>query len=70
MYQLLNTEPNSNPGPSSSLHQFQPSWIKQHPWLHYSKYADGAFRQAYVLFAPRQVGGQDLGQFVTAPFTC
>ena len=75
-YRLLKTEPTSNtssyprtrPHPSSSLRQFQPSWLKQYPWLHYSRFVDGAFCRACVLFAPNQVGGQDLGQFVMVPF--
>ena len=44
--------------------------MKQHPWLHYSKFADGAFCRACALFSPSNVGGQDLGQFVTSPFKC
>lgn len=75
---LLKAQPNSDPSsyprtrpyPTSSFRQFQPSWLKQHPWLHYSRFADGAFCRACVLFAPHQVGGQDLGQFVTSPFKC
>ena len=75
-YRLLKTEPPTNvssyphtrPYPSSSLRQFQPSWTNQHPWLHYSRFVDGAFCRACALFAPNQVGGRNLGQFVTAPF--
>ena len=75
-YQILKTEPNSDPSvyprtrpyPTSTLRQFQPSWMNQYPWLHYSKFADGAFCRACVLFAPSSVGGQDPGQFVTLPF--
>lgn len=75
-YRLLTTEPCSDPSsyprtrpyPSSSLRQFHPSWLKQHPWLHYSRFVDGAFCRACVVFAPTQVGGHDTGQFVTAPF--
>ena len=44
--------------------------MKQHPCLHYSMFADGAFCHACALFAPSNVGGQDLGQFVTSPFKC
>ena len=74
-YRLLKTEPKSDPSsytrtrpyPSSSLRQFQPSWLKHHPWLHCSRFIDGAFCRAFVLFSPSQVGGQDLGQFVTSP---
>ena len=75
-YQILKTEPNSDPSvyprtrpyPTSTLRQFHPSWMNQYPWLHYSKFADGAFCRACVLFAPSSVGGQDPGQFVTLPF--
>ena len=42
--------------------------MKQFPWLHYSKFVDGAFCRACPLFAPSTVGGQDPGQFVTLPF--
>ena len=38
------------------------------PWFHYSLYDDGVYCQACALFAPKQVGGQHLGQFVTKPF--
>ena len=59
-YQIHTTEPNRDPSaypnirlyPSSSKRQFQPSWMKQFPWLHYSKSTDGAFCRACVLFAP------------------
>ena len=75
-YQLLRTKPNSDPSvyprtrpyPSSSFWQFQPSWMKQYPWLHYSQFADGVFCRACALFAPSNAGGMVLGQFVTAPF--
>jgi hypothetical protein len=42
--------------------------MKQHPWLHYSQHDDGVYCRACATFAPKQVGGQDLGQFVTKPF--
>ena len=42
--------------------------MKEHPWLHYSQFVDGAFCRACALFAPNPVGGQDLGKFVTSPF--
>ena len=42
--------------------------MKQFPWLHYSKFADGAFCRACALFAPSTVGDQDPGQFVILPF--
>ena len=68
-YRILTTEPNSDPSANtrtrpyqtSSLRQVQPSWMKQYPWLHYSKFADGAFCRACALFAPSTVSGQDLG---------
>jgi hypothetical protein len=70
-------EPNPNassylrtrPCESSALSQFQPSWLKQYPWLHYSRHIDGAYCRACVLFAPDHVGGQDIGQFVIKPYT-
>ena len=53
---------------SGSLRQFQPSWIKKYPWLHYSRHVDGVFCLACVFFAPDKASGQILGQFVTTPF--
>ena len=55
-YCILTTEPNSNtssyprtrPCASSAYRRFQPAWLKQHPWLHYSKHVDGAFCRACV----------------------
>ena len=76
-YRVLKTNPDSDassylrtrPCESSSYRQFQPSWLKQYSWLHYSKYLDGVYCRACVFFAPNQVGGQDLGQFVSKPFS-
>ena len=75
-YNILTRE--ANPDPSSylrtrpygsgSFRQFQPGWLKQYPWLHYSRHVDGAFCRACALFAPEKAGGQTLGQFVTTPF--
>ena len=78
MYHILKTEPNPNqscyprtrPYRTGSYRQFQPTWVKQHPWLHYSHNVDGVFCRACVFFAPEKVGGQASGQFVTKPFTC
>ena len=75
-YHILKTEPNSDPSSfprtrsseSQPYRHFQPSWTKQYPWLHYSQHDDGAYCRACALFAPKQVGGQDLGKFVTKPF--
>ena len=77
-YKILTAEPNSDPTvyphtrpyQSSSLRQFQPSWLKQYPWVHYSRFCDGVYCRACALFAPTCVGGQELGQFVTSPFKC
>ena len=75
-YCILTQEPNPDPRayPRKRLHegqakrQFQPSWLKSYPWLHYSDYVDGAFCRACVFFAPDKVGGQPPGSFVTKPF--
>lgn len=53
---------------SSFLHQFQPTWLKQYPWLHYSCHLDGVFCKSCATFAPEKVGGHTLGQFVTKSF--
>ena len=42
--------------------------MKQHPWLHFSQFEDGAFCRACALFAQNHVGGQNLGKYVTSPF--
>lgn len=62
--------PCTRPYGSGSYRQFQPSWLKQHPWLHYSQHADGVFYCACVLFTQHKgtVGGQAAGQFVSLPF--
>ena len=44
--------------------------MKLHPWLHYSQFLDGALCRGCALFAPSNVGGQNLGQFVTSSFKC
>ena len=53
---------------SSSFRQFQPGWIKQYPWLIYSRHVDGVFCRACVFFAPEKVALQSTGQFVINPF--
>ena len=75
-YCILTTEPDSDlssfprtrPSDTGPYRRFLPSWLKQYPWLHYSRHEDGVYCRACALFAPKQVGGQDLGQFVTKPF--
>ena len=78
IFKTLSCEPNPNasyprtrPYGSGSYRQFQPSWLKQHPWLHYySQYVDGVFCRACVFFTQHEgtVGGQAAGQFVSVPF--
>ena len=73
---VLTTEPDSDssffprthPSDSVPYWRFIPSCLKQYPWLHYSQHEDGVYCRACAMFAPKQVGGQDLGQFVTKPF--
>ena len=60
--------PRTRPYGSGAFRQFQPSWLTQYPWLHYSPHSDGVFCRACVLFAPETAGGRTLGQFVTKPF--
>ena len=75
-YSVLKTEPSKDastyprtrPCESSSYCQFQPTWLKNYPWLHYSYFFDGAFCRACAFFAPVQAGGRDLGYFVSMPF--
>jgi hypothetical protein len=77
LHRVLTSEPNPDPssyprtrrGSAGAFRQFQPAWVKQHPWLYYSRYCDGLFCRACVCFAPEKVGGQLLGQFVSKPFT-
>ena len=50
-YRILKWEPNPHPSAypctrqysSGPFHQFQPSWVVQYPWLHYSVFCDGVF---------------------------
>ncbi len=60
--------PQTRPCPSSHLRRFKPEWLKHHPWMHYSKFSDGVYCRACVVFAPYQAGGQNLGKFVLEPF--
>ena len=52
------------------LGNFQPSWLKSFPWLHYSHHVDGAFCCACAIFLSegQTVGGQRPGKFVTTAF--
>ncbi len=75
-YRLLTTEPNSDPDsyprtqpcPSSNFRRFKPEWLRSYPWMHYSRFSDGVYCRACVVFSPYQVGGRDLGKFVLEPF--
>ena len=75
-YRILTREPSddasSYPRTRASetehFRQFQPSWLKSYPWLHYSPHVDSAFCRACVILGPEVVGGQSLGQFVTKEF--
>lgn len=42
----------THPYTSGSFGQFQPAWLKQYPWLQYSKHVDGVFCHACVFFGP------------------
>lgn len=54
IYSILTREPNSDPASyphtrpygTGAYRQFQPSWVVQFPWLHYSSSCDGAFCRA------------------------
>lgn len=58
----------TRPYGTGAFRQFQPSWLTQYPWLHYSPFCDGAFCRACAFFAPEKVGGHTPGQFLTTPF--
>ena len=76
MYCVIKSETSTDPKsypctrayPSDSACQFQPSWLKQYPWLLYSHNVDGAYCRACVFFAPAIVGGNEPGQFVSKGF--
>lgn len=76
MYKVLTREPSNDPASyprtrpygTGAFRQFQPSWLVQFPWLHYSPFCDGAYCRACAFFAPEKVGGNIPGQFVTTPF--
>ena len=75
-YRILTREPNTDASSyprtrasaSAAFRQFQPSWLKSFPWLHYSQHTNGAFCRACAMFVPETVGGQIPGQFVTKAF--
>ena len=62
--------PRTRTSTSTAFRQFQPSWLKSFPWLHYSRHVDGAFCRACAIFLSegQTVGGQSPGKFVTKPF--
>lgn len=75
MYRILMTEPNANPScyphtsqSTGSNRQFQPTWLKKFPWIHYNHHVDGVFCRACIFFAPHEVCRQSLRQFVSSPF--
>ena len=69
-YRILTREPNTDASSyprtrasaSTAFRQFQSSWVKPFPWLHYSQHTDGAFCHACAMFVPEAVGGQIPGQ--------
>lgn len=75
-YRILTTNPSLDPSSyprtrpyaSGSFRQFQPEWLRQHPWLHYSRHVDGDFCRACAFFGPDKATGQSPGQFVSKPF--
>ena len=59
-HKILTTEPNPDPSyypRTRQFRQFLPAWLKQYPWLHYSREMDGAFSRDCTYFAPKRVGG-------------
>lgn len=53
----LTKYPHTRPHSACTYQQFQPTWLKQYPWLH-------IFCHACVLFAPEKVDGHVPGQFM------
>ena len=56
---------------SGRARRFNPAWLKDFPWLVYSKYLDGAFCLACALFS-KQCGGRNstkLDKLVKSPLT-
>ena len=51
------------------LRRFKPSWLLEHPWLHYSWHSDRVFCKAYSLFSPTEISSNKLGMFVSKPFS-
>uniref|UniRef100_A0A1X7VGF4 DUF4371 domain-containing protein n=1 Tax=Amphimedon queenslandica TaxID=400682 RepID=A0A1X7VGF4_AMPQE len=72
IFRILKREPDFNPlltrQSTGCNRQFQPTWMKKFPWLHYSHHVVGVFCRACVFFAPDEVRRQSHCQFVTAPF--
>lgn len=51
----------------SRLRKFQSQWLKDHPWLTYSKDNNGAYCRYCVLFPIKVDGVSDFGQLVSEP---
>ena len=76
IYKILTHEPNKDPAcyprtclcESDCFRQFQPTWVKKYPWIHYSSHVNGIFCRACVIFAPEKIGGQFPGKFMTKEF--
>lgn len=68
-YHTLTREPNADASSyprtrmsaSGAFRQFQASWLKSIPWLHYSRHVDGVFCRDCAVFVPEAVGGQSPG---------
>ena len=64
-YKILIAEPNPDPRSYPRTHQyasapyrqFNPAWLKQYPWLHYSRQVDGVFCRACTFLLQIQLVG-------------
>ena len=73
---ILTSEPSTDPASyprtraseSAAYRQFDPSWLKLYPWLHYSHNVDDAFCRVCAIFVTEAVGGQSPCQFVMTSF--
>ena len=75
-YKILIAESNPNPRsyPRTRLYasgpyrQFNPAWLKQYPWLHYSRQVDGVFCRTCTFLLQIQLVGTSWASLLLSHF--